>query len=142
VLAGLSVAAAIAAAGYLIFADTYSGSTCIATTSGPAVCSSKSSSLIKENGVWVLALLSVPIALSAAGLMTTLPRFDLPWFLGWLVAVSFALLCVVAMFSIGFFFVPSALLLLIATATNGYRRAYRSDEALPDGAKASSLRRD
>jgi hypothetical protein len=128
VLAGLALAAAILAAGFLTFADTYSGQTCTATAGGDPVCASESSSLIEENGAWVLALLIVPIALSAVGLLATLPRFDLPWFLGWTVSVSYALLCVISAASIGFLFMPSALLLLVATALNGHRRTYRRDE--------------
>jgi hypothetical protein len=128
-LASLSVAASILAAGFLTFADTYSRESCVLIAPGSRVCTSETSSLIEENGTQVLALLVVPVLISGAGLAAILPRFDLPWFAGWLVAVGYAVLCVIAMFSIGFFFVPSALLLLAATALNGYRRAYRADGA-------------
>ena len=138
-LAGLAVVLAFLAASFLLLADTYSGQTCTASAAGGVpVCTSESSSLIEQNGSWVLALLAVPLLFSAAGFLATLQRFNLPWFAGWVVAVSYALLCVVAAASIGFFFVPSALLLLIATGLNGYQRAYRP-HGLQDGPKGSSL---
>jgi hypothetical protein len=139
-LAGLAIAAALVAAAFLIFADTYSGQTCVASASGSSTCTSESSSLIEENGSWVLILLAVPVLLSLLGFVAVQPHLGLPWFLGWTIAVGYAILCVAAMFSIGFFFIPSAALLLVATALNGYRRAYPPMDPLEDRTKDTSLR--
>ena len=52
--------AALLAAGALTFVDFYSGETCEVTSGGTARCTDESSTLIQENGRWVLGLLAVP----------------------------------------------------------------------------------
>jgi hypothetical protein len=108
--AGL-VAAVIAAAG-LVFIDTYSGETCFVEPGAPARCVSESSTLIEENGSWVIGLLTVPIMLAAGILAATL--LLLPKAVAWILAAVFLLGCLITGFSIGVFFLPAALLSLTA----------------------------
>jgi hypothetical protein len=62
VLAALSVLAALIAAAYLIFADTYHGQGCSYGEDGVYRCEELSATLIEENGSWVLLLLALPVA--------------------------------------------------------------------------------
>ncbi|HEX9124626.1 MAG TPA: hypothetical protein VF984_14920 [Actinomycetota bacterium] len=72
--------------------------------------------LIGVNGVWVVWLLLIPIAFTGLGLAAALVgRRRLLWLIGGL-AVGF---CVLAVFSIGIFYLPSAIALLLAAGFTG-----------------------
>lgn len=98
-----------ALAGALVVAFAPFGRTCAAgLPGGELVCSS--TSLLSAEGPWVLALGSVPVALS---LVAALARSRAAW------AVCAALLwgfCVLGALSIGPFFVPAAILMTVAAA--------------------------
>ncbi len=121
VLAATALLAALLAAAFLSFADTYSGESCEVTAGSSPECTSTSRTLAEENGKWVYALLSVPIGTAAATWAAI--AFHLPKGIEWsLVGLALAA-CVVALFSIGVFFLPAALLLLAAAATDRGRLA-------------------
>ena len=126
IVAALALLGSLIAVTYLVFADTYTSRTCITTAEGVVECTSSSRTLIEENGSWVLLLLAIPVLLTAAGLLATYPQADVPWLAAWVVAVLYALLCIFAIAPFGLFFVPSAFLLLVATAWDGYRRSHHS----------------
>jgi hypothetical protein len=113
----LAVAAlliALLAAGVLTFADTSSSTSCEGTSSGVQTCTDASSTLIQENGSWVLALLAVPVLL-AAGVVAAI-AYKLPPPVEWILALAAFAACIVAIFSVGIFFLPTALLLVVAAA--------------------------
>jgi hypothetical protein len=118
-LATAAVLAALVAAVFLTFADTYSGQECQVSSQAALECREFSRTLAERNGNWVLALFVIPIALTAAGVYTVhqdLPR-RLAWLLAWLLLAG----CIIAIFSFGAFFLPAALLLLAAAAVSGRR---------------------
>ena len=95
-------------------------------------------SLVEQNGLWVLWLLLVPVLLSGLALLTITftdagqaRRRVLLW------GASLALLgfCAVGIFSIGLFYLPSALALLCAALSGSVVPPAITDE--PDGAKPS-----
>lgn len=107
--------ATLLAAGTLTFVDTYSGETCEVTSGGTARCTDESSTLIEENGRWVLGLLTVPVVLAGGMLASTIYR--LPVQVEWLLAGALLAVCLLAIFSVGFLFLPAAALLIAAAAT-------------------------
>jgi hypothetical protein len=92
--------------------DFYQGATSAVSSSGIATSVATSASLIEENGTWVIGLLCVPVALAAFGLFCALRgRRVLLWVSG-LLLIAFV---VVSGFSIGMWYAPAALALLIAS---------------------------
>jgi hypothetical protein len=121
ILASAALLAAVLAAGFLSFADTYSGQTCEASPGRDTVCTDSSATLVEENGKWVYGLLAVPIAITVGALTTV--AFRLPRGIEWSLAGLALLGCVIAIFSVGVFFLPAALLLVAAAATDRGRLA-------------------
>ena len=86
-------------------------------------------SLIETNGLWVISLLLFPVALAAIGLLSAVMRRTAQtsgiWYLwrtsGWASAVLLVVFCVVGAFSIGVFFLPSAVAAIVG-AVLGRRR--------------------
>lgn len=114
VLAAGAILTAVLAAGFLTFADTYSSERCEATPGQETQCSSESRTLIEENGKWVLGLLAVPIAFSAG--VAAAITYRLPVGVAWSLAILALAACLIAIFSLGAFFLPAALLLIAAAA--------------------------
>lgn len=108
VIALLACGAALSAFVFLTLADSYHGQVC--RIGGE--CESISRTLVEKNGTWVLALLAVPVTITAAGLAAAWLR--LPRAVTRLCGGGVLLFCIVAIFSIGTFFLPAALLLLLA----------------------------
>ncbi len=83
-----------------------------------------SASLIQVNGLWVLGLLTIPLVLTGLGLISAAMRHPgraagsrYPWRLvGWVAALLFLGFCTVAIFSVGLFYLPVALLTLASVA--------------------------
>ena len=75
-------------------------------------CVDSSSTLIEENGAWVLILLSVPVTL-ALGIYLSIELGASSLVKGLLAAV-FVGTCVVAITSVGLFFLPAALVAAVA----------------------------
>ena len=114
---------------FLAFGPVYSGASAPATDlyglGGAQVWPGSSSSLVAHNGLYVVPLLLVPIFLTGHVLITMyflrarrVPRRVLVW----TPAVILLGCCLVAMMSIGLLYLPSALALLLAAATDGRGR--------------------
>jgi cytochrome bd-type quinol oxidase subunit 2 len=71
------------------------------------------SSLIDVNGAWVLALLVVPVAISLLAVLAVAARLRPA---AWALAALLLIACGLAVFSIGIFYVPSAVALVVAAA--------------------------
>jgi len=115
-LAALALITALVSGAALIFVDSSSSQTCTTGPAGSESCVNGSSTLIEENGAWVLAYLAVPVVLTLAGLVAI--RLGVRRWLQWLIAGVFLFLCIITGFTIGTFYLPSALLLLLAVVTN------------------------
>ena len=75
-----------------------------------------SASIIAVNGWWVLMPLLVPVALTAIGILAAITwnhQLRNKVFL-WVAAALLAIFCTLGMFSIGIFYLPAALALLVA----------------------------
>ena len=109
-----AIAVVLAAAAGLWLAldpDFYQGATSAVSSSGVVTTTSSSASLIEANGWWVAGLLCVPVALAAFGMYCAVwGRRVLLWAAG-LVLIGFV---VVSGFTIGMWYAPAALALLVA----------------------------
>ncbi len=112
----LSLAAAIAAAGYLIFADTYSTQSCSAVpgVAGQTCVSGAGETLIEENGAWVLWLLAIPVAGTAV--VAALIAFKWPAGPAWVIALVLLAASFFTALTIGAFFLPATILAVVAVA--------------------------
>ena len=114
VLAGASLLFALAAMLFLTFwTGFYQGETFNLTTDERV---STSSSLIDENGLEVLWIISFPVTVAAVGLFLTSRRTTSAKIALWLAAGLLAAFCLVGAFTVGLFFVPAALALVAAAA--------------------------
>lgn len=76
-----------------------------------------SASIVAINGWWVLIPLLVPVTLTAIGFLATLspsPRGTIKLISLWVMAILLLAFCLLGLFSIGIFYVPAALALLVA----------------------------
>lgn len=91
--------------------------------------------LVEVNGLWVLWLLLIPVLLSGLALLSI--RFTHAGqarrraFL-WLAALALLALCVVGILSIGMFYLPTALALLVAAVADSLNSG--ADEGSKDSA--------
>jgi hypothetical protein len=76
---------------------------------GERVCAS----LIEVNGWWVLGLLSVPVILSVLGFLAVRGRIRGPV---WGMAAVLLAFCVVGALSVGLFYLPAVVALIVAAA--------------------------
>ena len=106
-----AVALAVAAGLGLAFYPVYQGESETVSSSGVVTSSSDSATLIDENGPWVAFLLCVPVVLAALGLWVALRGQRT---LAWIFAGVLLGFCVLGGFSIGLFYLPAALSLLLA----------------------------
>jgi hypothetical protein len=90
------------------------------TTSGSSGESTTCSSLIAENGTWVISYLAVPIILTILAFLGLVARLRAVM---WALAILLLALCILAAWSIGLFYVPSAVALLVAAARMNPTRA-------------------
>jgi hypothetical protein len=89
----------------------YQGVSTTTSASGVVTTVSSGASLIAENGAWVIGVLCVPVALAAFGLYCAVARRRVLLWAAGLVLLGFVLL---SGFTIGLFYVPAAVLVLIA----------------------------
>jgi hypothetical protein len=106
-----AVALAVAAGLGLAFYPVYQGESETVSSSGVVTSSSDSATLIDENGPWAAFLLCVPVVLATLGLWVALRRHKT---LAWIFAGVLLIFCVLGGFSIGLFYLPAALVLLVA----------------------------
>jgi hypothetical protein len=120
VLALMALVTTVIAGLVLLLVDTYSGETCMVTPEGVSECHEQSATLAEINGAWVLGYLAIPVFLTATTL--ALVHSHKSRTMEWIFAAALLLLCVIAIFSIGLFYLPSALLLIAAVIVNGRAR--------------------
>jgi len=106
----LAVAAGLWLAFYPGF---YQGVSVTASSSGEVVERSEQASLLAENGMWALGLLAVPIVLAGLGVLGALRSHR---FLLWSVAVVLLVFSVISAMTIGLFYLPATIALVIAAA--------------------------
>ena len=116
-LAALAALLALAASAFLLLTPFYTG-THTTTSSGAGqptaarVVESRSATLLEVNGPAVLIPLTIPIALPALALAATRSRFRrLAYAIAALLLLVF---CLLSGFSIGMYYVPAALAMLIS----------------------------
>ena len=119
IVSGLSHAMAWAAFLGMAFSPSFYSGT-IATAIGPDGSGgdvvSYSASIIAANGWWILMPLLVPVALTAIGILAAITwnhQLRNKVFL-WVAAALLAMFCTLGMFSVGIFYLPAAVALLIA----------------------------
>lgn len=96
---------------------------------GPAYSSNSgdTATLIEVNGLWAALLLVVPVALTAVTLIASLPNAPRPRLmltLSWVAFVLLLLFCAVGIFSIGAFYLPCALAMLVAVIVRQTNKDY------------------
>jgi hypothetical protein len=102
--------AAVLGAFVAAFAPTYTGCTTTTTTTGSTVEVCGHATAFAVNGAWVLVVVSVPV------LVTLLPVLIRRRPVRVVSSVLLWAGCIVAMFSVGMFFVPAAILMTIAAS--------------------------
>lgn len=111
--AAIAVVLSVAAGLWLALdPDFYQGASTAVSSSGVVTTTSTGASLVQENGVWVVGLLCVPVALTAFGLYCAVGGRRVLLWAGGLVLIGFV---VVSGFSIGMWYAPAALALLVAS---------------------------
>jgi hypothetical protein len=98
----------------LVFVPVYSGSS---VSRSCQAARSSTATLIQVNGWWVLSLLAIPVLLAAAvalPILRTTGIWGVRRAVVWIGAVILLIFVVLAGFSIGFFYLPAALLLIAA----------------------------
>lgn len=119
------VLATIASVWLVVWPCFYTG-----TTSGPRGESTTCSSLIAVTGTWVLSYLAIPIILTVLAFVALVARLRAVM---WMLAILLFALCILAAWSIGVFYVPSAVALLIAAARMNPTRANTNPPDVPVG---------
>ncbi|MEX0781030.1 MAG: hypothetical protein WD557_00150 [Dehalococcoidia bacterium] len=128
----LATAAAVAGAAYMLVAPCCRSGSCETTPgSGVQGCTAESSETLLENehDARVFTFAAVPVLLTAGTTLLAFraPRLRIP---RWLAAGVFLFLCVLSGFTIGIYFLPSALLLIFSV---GLDEARASEEARASG---------
>ncbi len=114
-MAGVSLVLANAALLFLTFWPYFYKGTA-ASTDG-RVLEETSASLIEENGMRVLVWLIIPVVLCLVAFLVTLSRIRGGRVIMWTMAALLLLFGFVSILSIGVFYLPAALALIIAAAT-------------------------
>jgi hypothetical protein len=120
-LAACALVAALAGAAYLLVADTYTSTSCsvgagLTVDTGERECVTTGETLVEVNGRGVLPLFLVPIGITAT--LAALIQFRTGKFLQWALAIGLASACFLTALTIGLFFLPAAVLALIAVAVD------------------------
>ena len=103
---------ALAAGSWLAFSPGfYHGVSVTASSSGAVVQRSEQASLLAENGMWALGLLAIPVALAGLGVLGALRSHR---FLLWSVAGVLLAFSIISGMTIGLFYLPAAIALLVA----------------------------
>jgi hypothetical protein len=115
VASAAGVALAVAATFWLVLQPcAYVG---VTETGGPIPTTERvCASLLAVNGWWVLGLLSVPVALTTIGLLAAIRRIS--W-LVWGIAAVLLGFCVIGAFSVGLYYMPSVVALVVTAVRVG-----------------------
>ena len=114
-MAGVSLVLANAALLFLAFWPYFYKGTAVSTDG--RVLEETSASLIEENGTGVLVWLIIPVVLCLVAFLVTLSRIRGGRVIMWTMAALLLLFGFVSILSIGVFYMPAALALIIAAAT-------------------------
>ncbi len=99
----------------------YSGESETASSTGVVTRQSEHASLIAVNGFWPTVIpLAVPVVLCALGLLFAVKAWRTPL---WVVACVLAVFSFITGFSIGLFFMPAAVVLVLAATRTPATRA-------------------
>ena len=121
---------------WFVFAPTYEGVTATATRPGEPASESirHTATMIEMNGLGVVQWLLLPVVFTGIALWGVhCTRQTGRRVLLWTAAVLLLGFCAVSIYSIGAFYLPAALSLLIAAITNKERRAPAPSGQLPAG---------
>ena len=97
---------------FFLFWPTYGG----VSVSESGMSSVSSKTLIEANGLWAALLLVIPVALTAVTLIASLPNAPRPrlmLILRWATFVLLLAFCAVSILSIGIFYLPCAIAMLM-----------------------------
>ena len=111
---------------WMAFGPVYHGVSVPATTAGePAGDATRHTlTLVEANGLWVLWLLLIPVVMSGLALVAiaiTMPGWTGRKALLWTPTLALLVFCVVGIFSIGLFYLPALVALLIAVGTDSLK---------------------
>ncbi len=109
----------VAAGVFLVFYPAYQGVSGGASSSGVVTSSSQSATLIAVNGFGIVVALCVPIALAALGLLAAARRRRV---LVWVPGAVLLGFVVLTGFTIGLFYLPAAIALLLSAGLTGSSR--------------------
>ncbi len=90
----------------------YQGVSTSVSSSGVVTTTAESASLVEKNGVWVVGLLCLPVALAGFGLYCAVRRRRVLLWVSGLLLIGFV---VASGFAIGLWYAPAALALLVAS---------------------------
>jgi hypothetical protein len=91
----------------------YQGVSVTTSSSGEVVERSEQASLLAENGMWALGLLAVPVVLAGLGVFGAARSHRVAL---WCVAVVLLVFSIISGMTIGLFYLPAAVALLVAAA--------------------------
>ena len=111
---------------WMVFGPVYQGVSVSATTAGePAGEATRHThTLVEANGLWVLWLLLIPVVMSGLVLLAialTVQGQTRRKALLWTPALALLVFCVVGIFSIGLFYLPALVALLVAAVTDSLK---------------------
>ena len=111
---------------WMVFGPVYQGVSVPATIAGePAGEATRHThTLVEANGLWVLWLLLIPVVMSGLVLVAialTSPGQARRKALLWTLALALLVFCVVGIFSIGLFYLPALVALLVAAVTDSLK---------------------
>jgi hypothetical protein len=105
---------AIGSSAYLLFASGYAGFGTNVSTQGAGVTSHTTSSLVQVNGGWAVLVMAVACSIAGAPLLSLFSGTLGLRFVTWLCALLLLGFSLIAGFTVGLYFMPAALILLIA----------------------------
>lgn len=101
----------VAAGLFLAFYPVYQGVSATGSSSGVTTISSERATLVTENGFWMIVVLCLPIVLAALGLLAVARRRRV---LAWVLGGALLGFVVLSGFTIGLFYLPAAIALLLS----------------------------
>lgn len=93
-----------------------------------------SASIVEINGKGVIPIMAIPVLLTAAAVVGVLlldsrPRFGIS--LMWTSTIATVMFCLLGAFSIGLFYFPAALALILASTIESYSQLTKGPDATP-----------
>jgi hypothetical protein len=111
--------ALLAAVALALWPCAYQGIEAQDVTGGAAEQGRVCATMVEANGIGVIGVLAVPVLLAGTGLAAVLAGWRA---VQWIVIVVLAAFCLLSLASVGLFYVPTAVALIVATAGGAVRR--------------------